>query len=245
MRSGQFSEADRQHVAQAIRDAESKTSAEIVPVIAHSSGRYDRPEDIVGLWLALVGIVVVWYFYPSSQVKAGSWDTSEPVWELVSLVAVTIIGFVVGAVLATRIGWLRRLFTPAKQMREEVFGRARQVFFDNRVYRTAGSLRRAALHPRCTSGWRPSLPTRSVIDKLGQAQIDQTCAEFTPQAPFRAEARRGTVRDGPIPRPTFERRPSARRRRRERIVRRAGRARLNCARSGPHHDLRRVGSRFW
>jgi putative membrane protein len=178
MRSGQFSEADRQHVAQAIRDAESKTSAEIVPVIAHSSGRYDRPEDVVGLWLALVGIVVVWYVYPSSQVKTGSWDTSEPVWELVSLVAVTIIGFVVGAVLATRIGWLRRLFTPAKQMREEVFGRARQVFFDNRVYRTAGAsgvLLYISLYERMAA----VIADQSVIDKLGQAQIDQTCAEFT------------------------------------------------------------------
>jgi putative membrane protein len=178
MRSGQFSEADRQHVAQAIRDAESKTSAEIVPVIAHSSGRYDRPEDIVGLWLALLGIIIVWYVYPSSQVKTGSWDTSEPVWELVSLVAVTIIGFVVGAVLATRIGWLRRLFTPAKQMREEVFGRARQVFFDNRVYRTAGAsgvLLYISLYERMAA----VIADQSVIDKLGQAQIDQTCAEFT------------------------------------------------------------------
>ncbi|HUE17781.1 MAG TPA: hypothetical protein VMR25_26735 [Planctomycetaceae bacterium] len=178
MRSGEFSEADRQHVAQAIQDAESKTSAEIVPVIAHSSGRYDRPEDIVGLWLALVGIVVVWYVYPSSQVKTGSWDTSEPVWEVVSLVAVTIVGFIVGAVLATRIGWLRRLFTPAKQMREEVFGRARQVFFDNRVYRTAGAsgvLLYISLYERMAA----VIADQSVIDKLGQAQIDQTCAEFT------------------------------------------------------------------
>jgi putative membrane protein len=178
MRSGHFSEAERQHVAQAIQDAESKTSAEIVPVIARSSGRYDRPEDVVGLWLALVGIVVVWCVYPSSQVKTGSWDTSEPVWELVSLVAVTIIGFVVGAVLATRIGWLRRLFTPAKQMREEVFGRARQVFFDNRVYRTAGAsgvLLYISLYERMAA----VIADQSVIDKLGQAQIDQTCAEFT------------------------------------------------------------------
>jgi putative membrane protein len=165
-------------VAQAIQDAESKTSAEIVPVIAGSSGRYDRPEDIVGLWLAIVGIIVVWFIFPSAKAEAGSWDTAEPVWELVALVAVTIVGFVLGAIIATRIGWLRRLFTPAKQMREEVFGRARQVFFDNRVYRTAaasGVLLYVSQYERMAA----VIADQAIIDKLGQAQIDQTCADFT------------------------------------------------------------------
>ena len=174
MHTGNFSEADRQRVAQAIQEAESKTSAEIVPVIARSSGRYDRPEDIVGLWFGLLGIVLVWFFYPDARVKSGSWDSPEPVWELILLVCVTIGGFIVGAVLATRVGWLRRLFTPAKQMREEVYGRARQVFFDNRVYRTAGGsgvLLYISLYERMAA----VIADQNVIDKMGQAQIDQTC----------------------------------------------------------------------
>jgi putative membrane protein len=179
MRIGHFiNEADRQKVAQAIQVGESKTSAEIVPVIARSSGRYDRPEDVVGLWFAIVGILAVWFLYPSRQAKAGSWDTPAPQLEIVLLLAVTIVGFIVGAFVASRVGWLRRLFTPAKQMREEVFGRARQVFFDNRVYRTAGAsgvLLYVSLYERMAA----VIADQNVIDKLGQAQIDQTCADFT------------------------------------------------------------------
>lgn len=179
MRMGHaIGEAERQRVAQAIREGESKTSAEIVPVIARSSGRYDRPEDIVGLWLALVGILSVWFLLPSRTAKTGSWDTFGPSFEIVLLVAVTVVGFIVGAFVATRIGWLRRLFTPHRQMREEVFARARQVFFDNRVYRTEGStgvLLYISLYERMAA----VIADQQVIDKLGQAQIDQICTEFT------------------------------------------------------------------
>ena len=171
-------EADRQRVAQAIQDAESKTSAEIVPVIARSSGRYDRSEDIVGLWLAIVGVIVVWLVFPAPKVETGSWDTVEPVWELVTFIAVIIVGFVLGAFIASRVAWLRRLFTPAKQMRADVFGRACQVFFDNRVYRTAGAsgvLLYVSLDERMTA----VIADQSIIDQLGAVRIDETCAEFT------------------------------------------------------------------
>src|SRR5579863_9429829 len=86
MRTGHFNDIDRQRVAEAIRDGESQTSAEIVPVIAGSSGRYDRPEDVVGLWLAILGIIAVWYFFPTPHPKTGSWDASEPVWQLAAFV---------------------------------------------------------------------------------------------------------------------------------------------------------------
>ena len=75
-----FGDADRDRVNAAVREAESATSAEILPVVARSSGRYDRPED-----------------------------------------------------------WLRRLFTPHTQMREEVLSRAREVFFDQRIHHTGGA----------------------------------------------------------------------------------------------------------
>ena len=46
-------------VEQAVADAEHKTSVEIVPVIASVSGRYDRAEDLAGLWLGTVLMVAV------------------------------------------------------------------------------------------------------------------------------------------------------------------------------------------
>ena len=44
-----FNDEQRATIDQAVADAESKTSAEIVPVVATASGRYDRAEDIVGM----------------------------------------------------------------------------------------------------------------------------------------------------------------------------------------------------
>ncbi len=42
-----FDIEQRQRIEQAVVEAESKSSCEIVPVVATSSGRYDRPEDII------------------------------------------------------------------------------------------------------------------------------------------------------------------------------------------------------
>ena len=47
-----FNEEQQQQVERAVQAAEGLTSCEVVPVVATASGRYDRPEDIVGLWLA-------------------------------------------------------------------------------------------------------------------------------------------------------------------------------------------------
>jgi putative membrane protein len=174
----QFTDAERKRVAQAITEAESKTSAEIMPVIAASSGRYDRPEDIVGLWFAVVGITVVWLLLPTEPPESGSWDGGGTAWQWLALVGVTVVGFIAGAWIGSQVGWLRRLFTPRPQMHEEVFSRARQVFFDNRVYRTLGAsgvLLYVSLFERMAA----IIADQRIIESLGQPAIDQACAEFT------------------------------------------------------------------
>ena len=89
-----FSDADHERVNQAVREAESSTSAEILPVVARSSGRYDRPEDIVGLWFAALAMIIVWFVFPLSRIEAGNWDAPAPVWQLVALLAGALVGFV-------------------------------------------------------------------------------------------------------------------------------------------------------
>ena len=61
-----FTGSDRQQVAAAVAAAESQTSAEIVPVIAAASGRYDRAEDLVGLWTAVALMALFGRFGASS-----------------------------------------------------------------------------------------------------------------------------------------------------------------------------------
>lgn len=173
-----FSAADRERVNHAIREAEASTSAEILPVVARSSGRYDRPEDIIGLWFAAVVIILVWLAYPIPTADAGHWDRPAPVWQLVALLAGALIGFIAGALTGSRIGWLRRLFTPGAQMREEVLSRAQHVFFDKRVHHTrsgSGVLLYVSLFEHRAA----IIADQAILDKLGQEAIDELCHELT------------------------------------------------------------------
>lgn len=128
---------DLRRINEAVAAAEAKTSAEIVPVLAAVSGRYDRPEDIVGVWVSVMALAIAWWLLPE-HARPGDWG-SLPAWAyLLVLMASVVVGFIVGAAVGSRVDWLRHLFTPAQQMRDEVLLRSRQVFFDSRVHHTAG-----------------------------------------------------------------------------------------------------------
>ena len=156
--------------------AESKTCCEIVPVVATSSGRYDRAEDLVGLWCAVFGAAVAFLTFPG-RVDAGRWG-GIPIWGQVLLLAfVMLVCFVVGAVLATRLHGLRRLFTPRQQM-EEVNLRARELFFDRRVHHTAGAS--GVLIFVSLYEWTAVvLGDRGVVDALGQSFCTDLCTRLT------------------------------------------------------------------
>ena len=173
-----FDDEQRQRINEAVAAAEAKTSAEIVPVVATASGRYDRPEDIVGLWLGIAAMVVVWLALPKTETDPGSWGGLALWVKIVCVVAAVVVGFIVGAVIAGRVGWLRRLFTPTRQMRDEVAGSAREGFFDSRVHRTAegtGLLVYVSLYERMAA----VLADQAVTDALGQSAIDELCHQLT------------------------------------------------------------------
>lgn len=125
-------------VEQAVIAAEKKTSVEIVPVVASASGRYDRAEDMVGLWVGGVLMVVLWFVWPVVPVETGDWGAAVPL-NYLGWLGALLVGFVVGAVIAARVGWLRRLLTPKREMVEEVERRARESFFDQRIHHTEGA----------------------------------------------------------------------------------------------------------
>lgn len=176
-----ISPEDRRRVAQQVAAAEAMTSAEIVPVIAGSSGRYDRPEDLVGLWGAIAGVLIAWQFLPRQSAVHGTGDWGQ-VWQMEwhagVLVAALVAGFVLGAMLASRITWLRRLCTTTGEMQAEVAARSSQVFFDQRVHHAAGNgglLLYISLYERMA---RVSAD-RLVLEKLGQPALDDLCAKFS------------------------------------------------------------------
>jgi putative membrane protein len=167
-----FNDEQKKKVAEAVALAESKTSAEIVPVVAASSGRYDRPEDVVGLWMALLFLVCTWLTFLCFRAEpADEWGFSWLSLELPALIAAVVLGFVVGAVVGTRVGWLRRLFTPRSQMHDEVAARARSLFFDNRVHHTeagTGILVYVSLFEHMAS----VVGDEAVLEHLGQDALD-------------------------------------------------------------------------
>ncbi|MFN0197320.1 MAG: hypothetical protein ACKVT0_11295 [Planctomycetaceae bacterium] len=173
-----FDSIGQERVNQAVRKAESATSAEILPVVSFSSGRYDRSEDIVGLWMAAISVSLVWLVFPNTQPEPGGWGHVEPVWHLAALLGAMLVGFIVGTCVGERVSWLRRLFTPRVQMQQEVFRRARELFFDQRVHHTMGRSG-VLLYVSLFEHMAAVITDQTVIEKLGQGKIDKLCHELT------------------------------------------------------------------
>ena len=169
-----FTEEQRAGITQAVRDAEASTSAEIVPVVATCSGRYDRAEDTAGVLLGLLLLAGVWWGFQGVDPEGGDWGVSPLRYELPAMIGAFLAGFVGGAAATARVGVLGRLFTPRVQMEHEVAARAREVFFDQRVHHTAGRggiLLFLSLHERTAS----VLGDEEILERLGQPALDEVC----------------------------------------------------------------------
>ena len=173
-----FSSQQRQQVEQAITEAESGTSCEIVPVVASASGRYDRAEDIIGLWMAVIAAAAVWLMFPRSLNETGSWSATPLYVGLIVMVAAVIIAFVVGAIAGSRIDWLRRLFVSRQEMQETVAARASQVFFDKRVHHTEGATG-LLIYVSLMESTAVVLGDQTVLEKFGQKFLDDLCQMLT------------------------------------------------------------------
>ena len=175
-----FNESDRRRINERVQEAEALTSVEIVPVVATSSGRYDRAEDLIGLWtgICLAGCVLMIWPAPSALPESGTWAPTSAWLYPLRLVVAVIIGFMLGAVAGSRIGWLRRLFTPGCQMVDEVNQAARSVFFDQRIHHTqsgGGLLIYISLYERMAV----VLADHQVVNTAGQTTLEGLCRSLT------------------------------------------------------------------
>ena len=133
-----FSDQERKNISEAVAEAERRTAGEIVPVVTTSSGDYDRSEDIVGLWFAAITLACLWWLR-LPQAGPGEWE--RPVvgvsWVgLLITIGAMVAAFIVGAALASHVGWLRRLFTFRSQMQREVQRSALRAFFEHGLRET-------------------------------------------------------------------------------------------------------------
>ena len=161
----------------AVTAAEARTSAEIVPVVARDSGRYDRAEDAVGFVIGLGVLALVWLVYPAPP-EPGSWAGPPAALELVALLGAMIVGSSLGTALATRVPWLRRLAIPPAQMQEEVERAARAMFHDRRVHHTRerdAVMIYVSVFERVV--W--IIPDRAIEDRVDPERLSACCAVLT------------------------------------------------------------------
>lgn len=176
--SDYFNEAQRERIEKAVVEAEAQTSCEIVPVVATASGRYDRSEDIIGLWMAILAAIIVWLIFPRQSNESGSWDGMPLIVGLLTMVAGAVASFISGVLIGSRVGWLRRLFTPRNQMLEEASARAREVFFDQRIHHTSGATG-MLIYVSLFERMAVVLGDQNVLENLGQASLDKLCQQLT------------------------------------------------------------------
>lgn len=176
--SDQFDEQQRQQVNQAVAEAESHTTAEVVPVVASASGRYDRPADVVGLWAGVGVMVIVWAATPEAVREPGAWGGMTPGAKLFWMIIGLLAGFVAGAAVAGHWWRLRWWFTPTVQMKTQVENRARQVFFDASVHHTGGGTG-LLIYVSLYEHQAAILADRAIVERLGQTAIDTLCDGLT------------------------------------------------------------------
>ena len=134
-----FSDAERELVEEAVALAELRTSGEIVPVVATSSGRYDRAEDLFGVLVALSVLAGTCLLFRDLSVGEGQWGQRlQLTIGLLPVLLIVLAGFVAGAILATLVPELRLPFVSRREMEAEVERAARAAFQQLRVRGTAG-----------------------------------------------------------------------------------------------------------
>jgi putative membrane protein len=117
-----YTDAARRRVTEAVADAESHSSAEVVVVVRHSSGAWREVDLAVGAAVSFA-VLLLLLFHP------------KPI--AVEIMPVDVaLSFLGGAVLSASIGPLKRALLPRARVTEQVSRAARAAFVDQGVTRT-------------------------------------------------------------------------------------------------------------
>ena len=122
-------------VESSIAQAETKTSAEMCVAIATDSGRYDRAEDIGGLAIGSLCMLLLWNLWPIPESDPNSWAIIQHWHYHIGWLAALFGGFILGAYLFSK-GSLRLRLVPKSEKKAEVEQSAREIFFDKSIHHT-------------------------------------------------------------------------------------------------------------
>jgi len=116
-----INEREKELIKEAIKKAESNTSGEIVPVILDQSDFYPAAHFRLSLLFGIIFALICYYTY----------DFDDPI----ILIWIQVPGMILGYLLAF-IPFLKRQLISNAEMQEEVYQRALQVFYENKVSMT-------------------------------------------------------------------------------------------------------------
>jgi putative membrane protein len=134
-----FSDDDKKAISAAISEAEKRTAGEIVPVVATSSDRYERAEDLVGLGMALFAVAATWTQF-ERLIRSTDWEgESDLTLHLPFVLAVFLVGWLAGVCLARMVPWFKRLAVSKKKMTARVLIAAHHAFDTLHVRGTKGA----------------------------------------------------------------------------------------------------------
>jgi len=119
-------------VADAVARCESRTSAEVLCVVASESARYDGARAFVGLAFAMCGLAVADAAWGATS-GSGAWPVVVPIAAQALGVAA---GFALGEFVAARASGVKRHFVSAREMDDEVARGAAAAFVRARVATT-------------------------------------------------------------------------------------------------------------
>lgn len=132
-----FTKEEISTIEAAISEVEKKTSAEVVPVVASASGRYDRAEDLFAFLLSLLILGGTWILLQGMAPSAQAWSgIPEFSLNLPVVITILIVTFFIGIALASRFPLLRLPLIAKREMQEEVERRARETFQRLKISKT-------------------------------------------------------------------------------------------------------------
>ncbi len=170
-----FSDQQIKLIEQAVSHAEKNTSGEIVPVIASVSGRYDRAEDLFGLFFSLMILTIAWFCTAETNIIEGQWEAQTTgTLSLAWVLGIVFFSFLLGTLLAILFPSLSLLFISKQEMKEEVMRSAQQAFHQLRIHGTeeaTGVLIYISLYEKNVQ----ILGDATISAKLTQQDWDEVC----------------------------------------------------------------------
>jgi putative membrane protein len=169
---------DRKAISAAVSEAEKKTAGEIVPVIATTSDRYERAEDLVALVTALAAVAATWTQFQRLKPSVEWNGDPELAIHLPYVLAIFVGGWAFGLLLARLLPWLKRLAVSRKARTARVLIAAHHAFDTLHVKGTKGAtgvVIYVSLFERRVCVWAD----RSVSEKIPEAEWKEACEILT------------------------------------------------------------------